>query len=114
MGGQEILVISSHREATHVVVTLVGELDMGGTEPLAAEVRSALSDPTTGALEIDMRGLSFADSAGLQAILAAQETTQLAGVAFRLVGVSPVVSRVIHLAGVDHLLLPTTEDAGSS
>lgn len=114
MGGQEILVISSHREATLVVITLVGELDLGGTEPLAAEVQHALSDPPIDTIEIDMRGLNFADSAGLQAVLAAQETTQLAGVAFRLVGVSPVVSRVIHLAGVDHMLLPTAEDAGSS
>jgi anti-sigma B factor antagonist len=114
MGGQEILVISSHREATLVVVTLVGELDMAGTEPLAAEVQQALSDSPIDALEIDVRGLSFADSAGLQAILAAQETTQLAGVDFRLVSVSPAVNRVIHLAGVDHLLLPTAEDPGSS
>jgi anti-sigma B factor antagonist len=114
MGGKEILVISSHREATLVVVTLVGELDMAGTAPLATEVQRALSDPTTDALEIDMHGLSFADSAGLQAMLAAQEATRLAGVAFRLAGISPVVRRVIHLAGVDRLLLPTAEDAGSS
>jgi anti-sigma B factor antagonist len=114
MSGREILVISSHREATRVVITLVGELDMDGSAPLATEIQHALSDPTIDRLEIDMHGLNFADSAGLQAILAAQETTQLAGVAFRLVGVSPVVSRVIHLAGVDHMLLPTAEDAGSS
>ena len=106
--------ISSRREATRVVLSLVGELDLSGTALLTTEVQQALADMPIEALEIDMTGLGFADSAGLQAILNAQESTHLAGVIFRVIGVSPVVSRVIHLAGVDHLLLPSAEDADSS
>jgi anti-sigma B factor antagonist len=113
LGGQEILVISSRREAAHVVVTLRGELDVDGTARLATEVQHALADTPIEALEIDLRGLSFADSAGLQAILTAQENTRLAGVTFRLIGISPAVGRVIHLAGVDSLLLATDEDTDS-
>jgi anti-sigma B factor antagonist len=114
MGSQEILVISSHRDGTHVVVTLVGELDMNGAAPLGAEVQLALSGPPIDAFEIDMSGLDFVDSAGIQAVLAAEETSRLAGVTFRVVHVTPVVRRVIQLAGVDHLLLPRAEDADSS
>ena len=111
--GQEILVISSRREATRVVVTLTGELDMTGTGRLATEVQRALTETPIEALEIDLRGLSFADSSGLQAVLTAQETTRLAGVTFRVVGVSPTVRRVIHYAGVDNLLLPTDDETDS-
>jgi anti-anti-sigma factor len=114
LGGQEILVISSRREATRVVMTLTGELDITGTGRLATEVQRALTQTPIDALEIDLRGLSFADSSGLQAILTACETTRLAGVTFRVVGVSPVVSRVIHIAGVDNILLPTGEHKGPS
>jgi anti-anti-sigma factor len=114
LGGQEILVISSWREATRVVMTLTGELDITGTGRLATEVQRALTQTPIEALEIDLRGLSFADSSGLQAILTACETTRLAGVTFLVVGVSPVVSRVIHIAGVDNILLPTGEHKGPS
>jgi anti-anti-sigma factor len=112
LGGQEVLVISSRREAAHVVVTLTGELDRDGTTRLSTEVQHALTDTPIEALAIDLRGLSFADWAGLQAVLTAQETTRLAGVTFRVVGVSPAV-RVIHYAGVDNLLLPTDDDTDS-
>jgi anti-sigma B factor antagonist len=113
LGGQEVLVISSRREAAHVVVTLTGELDRDGTTRLATEVQHALTDTPIEALAIDLRGLSFADSSGLQAVLTAQETTRLDGVTFRVVGVSPAVRRVIHYAGVDNLLLPTDDDTDS-
>ena len=83
-----------------------------GTRRLATEVQHALTEPIE-ALAIDLRGLSFADSSGLQAVLTAQETTRLAGVTFRVVGVSPVVRRVIYYAGVDNLLLPTDDDTDS-
>jgi anti-anti-sigma factor len=105
-------VISSRREAAHVVVSLTGELDRDGTTGLATEVQHALTDTPIEVLAIDLRGLSFADSSGLQAVLTAQET-RLAGVTFRVVGVSPAVRRVIHYAGVDNLLLPTDDDTDS-
>lgn len=54
-----------------------------------------------------MGGLNFIDSAGLQALLSLQQEAGTAGLKFPITEVSPSVSRLITLAGVEYLLLPS-------
>jgi anti-sigma B factor antagonist len=104
----EVLSISSRRDGPRVVVELVGELDLHGSDRLAVEVQQALSEPVE-VLEIDATRLMFADSAGLRAVLLARAEAERSGAAFRITAVSPPVGRVIEIAGLSDLLLPAAD-----
>lgn len=104
----EMLSISSRREGLRVVVELVGELDLHGSDRLAVEVEQALSQPVE-LLELDATRLTFADSAGLRAVLLARTEAESSGAAFRITAVSPPVGRVIEIAGLGDLLLPAAD-----
>jgi len=87
-----------------VVIELVGVLDFNVADRLVALVNDALvARPPQ--LELDAGQLAFLDSAGLKAMLQAWAATREAGGNFRLSGASPLVSRVIDMAGVADLLL---------
>jgi anti-anti-sigma factor len=104
----EMLSISSRRDGLRVVVELVGELDLHGSDRLAVEVQQALSQPVE-LLELDATRLTFADSAGLRAVLLARTEAESRGAAFRIAAVSPPVGRVIEIAGLGDLLLPAAD-----
>lgn len=103
----QVLFVSSSRDGNRTVVKLVGELDLHGTDQLTAEVQAALSEAAE-IVEIDAGSLTFADSAGLRAVLLARAEAMSTGAVFRLVSVSPSVGRVIEIAGLADELLPTT------
>ncbi|HEY8545544.1 MAG TPA: STAS domain-containing protein [Acidimicrobiales bacterium] len=102
----QVLFVSSSREGNRAVVKLAGELDLHGTDRLAAEVEQALADSAE-VVEIDAGSLTFADSAGLRAVLMARSAALDTGATFRLVSVSPAVGRVIEIAGLADELLPS-------
>jgi anti-sigma B factor antagonist len=104
----EVLSISSRRDGDRVVVVLEGELDLHGSDRLATEIELALGEPVD-VLELDVTRLTFADSAGLRAVLLARTQTESSGAVFRLSAVSAPVGRVIEIAGLGDLLLPAAE-----
>jgi anti-anti-sigma factor len=104
----QVLFVSSRRDGDRTVVTLAGELDLHGTERLADEVRQALATAST-VVEIDAEKLTFADSAGLRAVLMARADALQTGAEFRIVSVSPSVGRVIEIAGLADELLPAPQ-----
>jgi anti-sigma B factor antagonist len=108
----EVLVISAWRDGNRAVVELGGELDLHGSSRLTAEIQrllkeSAADDPSRKVerVEIDARELTFADSAGLRAVLLARTETQTTGATFKVIAVSPPVERVIEMAGLSDVLL---------
>jgi anti-anti-sigma factor len=108
----EVLVISAWRDGSRAVVELGGELDLHGSSRLTAEIQrllkeSAADDPAgkVERVEIDARELTFADSAGLRAVLLARTETQTTGATFKVTAVSPPVERVIEMAGLSDVLL---------
>jgi len=66
------LIVERAREADAVVMILAGELDLASAPTLERELREA--EATRPArLVIDLAGLAFMDSTGLQALLRARE-----------------------------------------
>jgi anti-anti-sigma factor len=102
----QVLFVSSRRDGNRTVLKLEGELDLHGTDQLAAEVQLALAGAAE-VVEIDAESLTFADSAGLRAVLMARSAAIDTGAEFRLVSVSPSVGRVIEIAGLADELLPS-------
>lgn len=94
------------------VVRLVGELDADDTPT----VRRLLAEQVltgTGSLVLDLSELTFIDSAGLAALIAAHKGTQTAGTSLLLAGASPAVAKVLAVTGLDAVLrsAPTVEAA---
>jgi anti-anti-sigma factor len=101
----EVLVISVQRDGDRTILTLEGELDLHGSARLTAAVEDALHEHAQ-AIEIDATRLTFADSAGLRAVLLARSAAERSGALLRLSKVSEPVGRVIDIAGLGDVLLP--------
>jgi anti-sigma B factor antagonist len=106
LGGRVVLSISSRRSGSRAVIEIDGELDMQGTAPLKAELQKVLANAVD-LVEIDASRVRFVDSAGLTALLAVQADATNAGMGFRVAAASDQFTRVVNLAGLDDVLLPT-------
>ncbi|MGW2865735.1 STAS domain-containing protein [Streptomyces sp. NPDC001205] len=91
-----VAIASEHTTGSPTVLTFRGELDLDG----AADVRRAFDE----ALElgrpivVDLSGLTFCDSSGLNLLLTYRPLDEL-----RLVRSTPAVMRVFELTGADTL-----------
>jgi anti-sigma B factor antagonist len=92
---------------------LTGELDMASCPALDDVLLHICTDETT-ALVLDLRNLTFMDSAGIESVLVAQRRAQELGCEFLLVPGPPQVQRVFEVLGlVDHLHFQTENRVGS-
>ncbi|MEU9372745.1 STAS domain-containing protein [Streptomyces sp. NPDC048255] len=82
-----------------VVVELAGELDHDTAQPL----RDALDAAVTpgGRLLVDLTGLGFCDSTGLNVLLHSRLTAQEAGAGLELIGLRGPVARMFRITGAD-------------
>src|SRR5918994_795 len=99
----EVLSVSTQSDDARVVVALAGELDLHEAKRLSAAMSEVLTGPIT-AIEVDVRKLTFIDSAGIRAVLIARAEAKRLGVAFRLWGASTAVVRIMKIAGVEDLM----------
>jgi anti-sigma B factor antagonist len=103
----EPMTVTTSRHDDTTVVTLAGELDLHSSDLLATTVDDALAG-APGVVEIDAGDLTFADSAGLRALLSAREAAEQRGVALRLGRISPALGRLLDMTGLrDVFELPT-------
>jgi anti-anti-sigma regulatory factor len=119
LGGADPFVVTTRTDGAHTVLTLTGELDLDASGRLLVAVRQALArtgsgtgagsgaGPGSGALTLELHGLNFLDSSGLQALLTARDEIEAAGLTFRIATISPIASRVVEVGGLTHLLSPT-------
>jgi anti-anti-sigma factor len=77
------------------VFTLRGELDMATADQL-----SEIVEGSTGTLVLDLEGVTFINSSGLQAVLTAQKAARKRGAELVLRRPSRVVHRVLELASM--------------
>ncbi len=88
----------------YVVITIGGELDIT-TAPALAEYFTAVLGRQAGQdIILDVRGVSFADVAGLRALLAADCTVKDSGGSLRLAGAPRQLRRVLAVTGLTERL----------
>jgi anti-anti-sigma factor len=80
-----------------VTVTASGELDMTSAPELINVLRAAIHRHGPSRVDLDLTGVTFMDSTGLQVLVAAN--TDIGG-GLRITGTSPTVHRLLHLTGV--------------
>ncbi|MEV5955217.1 STAS domain-containing protein [Streptomyces sp. NPDC051987] len=97
-----------------VVLGLRGEIDHQSVRALTREMPPV--DPATGTgsrVVVDLSGVTFMDSSGVNALVAAHHTTRAAQGWLRLAGAHGAVLRTMQLVGLDSVTPchPTVEEA---
>jgi anti-anti-sigma factor len=100
--GDILYVATTYDDGTATIV-LVGEFDMSCAAHFWASLNEALGTCPQ-CVTVEARGLTFIDSAGLQALLRAREAAGEAGVAFRVRESSPALQRLVEVTGTKDLL----------
>jgi anti-sigma B factor antagonist len=106
------LTVRGHRDGERAPVggraelTAVGELDASTVEVFEPPLHAALDDAEVDEVVVDAAGLAFIDSVGIRALLVAHEEAAARGLRLVLDPASPVVRRVLRLAGLTWLVGP--------
>ena len=86
-----------------MTVTLSGEIDTGNCTAVREAISGAGGTPVSH-VTVDMSGVTFIDSAGISALLAARD--DVGGGHLDVVAVSAPVNRLLEITGLD-MLTPT-------
>lgn len=85
-------------------IVLSGELDMG-TVPILDEYLTRVEAEEVAEIVVDLRELTFIDSVGLRAFLAARDRAEANGRQLVLAGAGPPVRHVFEITGLESLLV---------
>ena len=91
--------VTRHRAGDHVMVVAVGEIDLATVDALQAEMDAAAGE--TSHVVLDLREVSFIDSAGVRLVLHNVRALEAAGSALSVVRGPAEVRRVFDLVGLD-------------
>ncbi|HEX6469508.1 MAG TPA: STAS domain-containing protein [Streptosporangiaceae bacterium] len=103
--GDEGLATTVVRHLDYRLLEVAGEIDMS-TAPRLREQIFGLIEECPQPLLVDLSGVSFCDSTGLNLAAAARKHAYHYGVGFAFVGLNARVDRVFRLTGM-HKLIPT-------
>jgi anti-sigma B factor antagonist len=100
------------RSGDSSVVYVAGEVDLASAHLIVDHVAAAVLDHSPWVV-IDLRQVTFLDSAGVDALLAARDLAVAAGGALRIAGAGRLVLRVLRLTEVDLQFYPYRYIAGA-
>lgn len=101
-----------HQTEAYPVLAVKGEIDVY-TAPLFKQAVGGLLENGATHVIIDMQGVTYMDSSGFGTLLGATRRLRPEGGALHLVGVAPMVLRMLHLTRLDTVieLHPDLDDA---
>ena len=91
----------------HARLDVGGELDLGNVHTLREHL-DLVVEFGTGQVDVDMSQVTFCDSTGLAALLAAHDELAVRGRGLRVVNASAQVERLLTISGVDGVLRATS------
>lgn len=92
--------LSTRQQDNHVVIAATGEIDLHTAPRLQQELSDQLQDDPK-QLIVDMSGVEFCDSTGVNVLLATMRRANDEGGSFCLVGPQPAVRKVLGITGLD-------------
>ncbi|HYX98637.1 MAG TPA: STAS domain-containing protein [Mycobacterium sp.] len=116
VSAMDLLVVDSEVRPEAVLVHAVGEIDSSTAEQLRTRLQSALQQAESQGsrlLILDLQGVTYFGSAGLNAVLDCHKQGVRTGTSVRLVADNGLVVRPIEVTNLDSLLdlYPTLPDA---
>lgn len=101
--GAVTLSLSTHRYADVFTIAVQGEIDLSTAPELDREIAAAHHGDAT-AVVVDLAGVTFLDSAGINTLLKGRRLAEEHGQRFRVAGADGVVRQLLDLTGVwEHL-----------
>ena len=95
--------ISVSAEPTYTLVTLAGECDLHTGRQLRDVLTSEVSRGARRMI-LELSGLSFMDSTGMQVLLSVRTVLNVRGGILALAAPQPVVARILELTGADQYI----------
>lgn len=92
--------VSTSSQGDHTVVTATGELDLY-TAPRLQTALASLLRSRADRVVVDLSGVEFCDSTGMNVLLAAMKRLKEQGGSFELAGPRPAVRRILQVTGLD-------------
>lgn len=90
-----------------ISVYLSGEIDHHSAKKLRQDIDDAVERGLPALLRLDFGGVEFMDSSGIGLVLGRYRLMQDLGGRLELCSLPAHIRKVMHLAGIDHLGLPT-------
>jgi anti-sigma B factor antagonist len=95
------LKVSSQSQGDQAIVTVSGEIDLYTAPRLQGELTAVLDGGCPVRVMVDMSGVEFCDSTGMNVLLAAMKRARDHGGALDLVGPRPAVRKILQVTGLD-------------
>lgn len=86
------------------ILVVTGDLDLMTVPVFVAAATDVLHQEQVTSLRLDLGGVGFMDSTGINAVIKLDEAAREAGRSLEMVAWSPYVERVLHLAGLSQIL----------
>jgi anti-anti-sigma factor len=92
-----------------VTVVVCGKLDVACADQLRAVITELLNRGDVTAINLDVNGVTFADSTGLGTVIVAHRIATAVGVSLRCSAAPPIEGELAHLLGAGASQVPGTE-----
>ncbi|WP_289009912.1 STAS domain-containing protein [uncultured Thermomonospora sp.] len=92
--------VTTSSQGDYAVVTATGELDLYTAPRLQTALASLIHDRADRVV-VDLSGVEFCDSTGVNVLLAAMKRLQEQGGTLELAGLRPPVRRILQVTGLD-------------
>ena len=93
--------VSSRSQGDHTVMSVSGEIDLYTAPRLHGELVTALAGGGPVRLVVDMSGVEFCDSTGMNVLLAAHRRAREHGGDLELAAPRPAVRRILQVTGLE-------------
>lgn len=108
------LTVSSRAHEDHTVVVVAGELDLYTAPKLHSELTAVLSDDAPTRVVVDMSGVEFCDSTGMNVLLSSLRRARERGGQLDLAAPRPAVRKILHVTGLETVFAITDDPAVAS
>jgi anti-sigma B factor antagonist len=108
--------VSSRFHDDHTIVTICGEIDLYTAPRLHSELASLLADGMPARVVIDMSGVEFCDSTGMNVLLSCLRRARERGGELEIAAPKPAVRKILQVTGLDSVftLVEDTDPRGIS
>jgi anti-sigma B factor antagonist len=105
------LKVSTRSQGDHTVMSVIGEIDLYTAPRLHGELVTALAGGGPVQLVVDMSGVEFCDSTGMNVLLAAQRRARERGGDLELAAPRPTVRKILQVTGLESVFTVVDDQA---
>jgi len=104
--------VSSRSQGDHAIVTATGEIDLYTAPRLHSELAGVIASAAPASrVTLDMSGVEFCDSTGMNVLLSALRQSGEKNVEFGLAAPRPAVKKILQVTGLDSVFTISAEQA---